>query len=207
MGYAPDPEGEGRLISAGEDGKVVVWKLGRDDPPHVLSGHDGAITALAVENGRVYTSSLDGSVRSWDLGQVLKKADLPGDSARLIKQAQVVAGRNLSLDECKKFFPNDPKYHRTFPDLPDGDGVTTSDLPRQAGDRSTTPRRFSKEHISRRSRRSLDRRDRDEPEPDGRRHHPVGVSIGELMSDSWETGCIGSVRVGDAKHPAALPTL
>ena len=140
MGYAIR-RGRALDISAGEDGKVVVWKLGRDDHD-VLYGHDGAITALAVENGRVYTSSLDGSVRSWDLGQVLKKADLPGDSARLIKQAQVVAGRNLSLDEWKRFFPNDPKYHRTFPDLPDGDGVTTSDLPRQAGDGSTAPAAF-----------------------------------------------------------------
>ena len=49
--------------------------------------------------------------RVWDL-----------DVDRLITLAEQVTGRNLSQKEWEQFFGQEP-YRRTFPGLPDGEGV------------------------------------------------------------------------------------
>jgi hypothetical protein len=40
-----------------------------------------------------------------------------------VRLAGKVANRNFTWDEWRQYFPDEASYHRTFPDLPDGDGV------------------------------------------------------------------------------------
>ncbi len=68
VGMAFTPDGA-RLITAGDDGLVVVWDMTRR-PPTVLAtlhGHGGAVHGAATDGNTVYTSSLDGTVFVWDL--------------------------------------------------------------------------------------------------------------------------------------------
>jgi len=39
------------------------------------------------------------------------------------RKAGQVANRNFTWDEWRQFFPDEPAYRRTFPDLPDGEGA------------------------------------------------------------------------------------
>jgi hypothetical protein len=82
------------------------------DQPVVIPTNQGGIRSLAfTRDGRLVTGGSDGSAKVWHI-----------DLNNLIKMAEQIAGRNLSLSEWQQFFGKEP-YRRTFPDLPDGAGV------------------------------------------------------------------------------------
>ena len=101
LGFTPD----GRLVTAGKDKTARVWDLHNPAAePLVLRGHKGPIKALMfAPDGRLVTASGDTTARVWDLS-------VP----RLISQAKIVAGRDLTPDEWQRYFPGRP-YRRTFP--------------------------------------------------------------------------------------------
>ena len=60
---------DGRVVTGGDDGRVLVWDP--DDPgagPVELGRHDGGVSAVAVlPDGRVVSGGDDGRVRLWDV--------------------------------------------------------------------------------------------------------------------------------------------
>ncbi len=50
-----------------------------------------------------------------------------------VRRAVRIANRNLSWDEWQRFVGPDVPYHRTIPDLPDGDGVAEARQARAEG--------------------------------------------------------------------------
>jgi hypothetical protein len=66
---------------------------------------------ISSDNPWLATGSKDNTARLW----LLQVSDL-------IELARVVAGRNLSAEESKLYFPGEP-YHKTFPDLPGPDSL------------------------------------------------------------------------------------
>eukprot|EP00009_Paramoeba_aestuarina_P004548 CAMPEP_0201520062 /NCGR_PEP_ID=MMETSP0161_2-20130828/10465_1 /ASSEMBLY_ACC=CAM_ASM_000251 /TAXON_ID=180227 /ORGANISM="Neoparamoeba aestuarina, Strain SoJaBio B1-5/56/2" /LENGTH=376 /DNA_ID=CAMNT_0047918311 /DNA_START=183 /DNA_END=1313 /DNA_ORIENTATION=+ len=92
------------LLSAGEDATVRVWDIRKLQPLHTLHGHTAPILTLeSVRGGEaythsstvgsVYTSSVDGSVRVWDVGLgSAKKVLTVGGSVGCMK---VIPKKNL----------------------------------------------------------------------------------------------------------------
>jgi cytochrome c len=60
---------DGRGATAGEDGRIAIWKVGEPAPVAVLQGHTAPIVALAVspDGGTLASAAWDGSVRLWPL--------------------------------------------------------------------------------------------------------------------------------------------
>lgn len=70
LAWSPDG---GQLVSGGHDHVAILHSINRDPkklgPHHVLRGHTGAVlsVALPVPGQRLYTGSIDGSIREWDI--------------------------------------------------------------------------------------------------------------------------------------------
>ncbi len=60
---------DGRAATAGEDGRIAIWRFGNERPDAVLAGHSAPIAALAVApDGRsIASASWDHTVRVWPL--------------------------------------------------------------------------------------------------------------------------------------------
>ena len=56
-------------VTAGEDGRVIVWDVERAAAGETLEGHAGQITGLAIsrDSSTLYSTALDGKVLVWDL--------------------------------------------------------------------------------------------------------------------------------------------
>ena len=62
---------DGRVVTAGADGKIAIWTSGKAEPDKVLEGHAGPIASLAVSpDGKLLASaSWDRTLRLWPLPQ------------------------------------------------------------------------------------------------------------------------------------------
>src|SRR6266852_2086561 len=60
---------DGRAATAGEDGRVAIWRFGREEPDAVLEGHSAPVVALAVspDGASIASASWDRTVRVWPL--------------------------------------------------------------------------------------------------------------------------------------------
>jgi cytochrome c len=60
---------DGRVATAGEDGRIALWRAGDERPERVFEGHQGPVVALAVSPDRasIASASWDRSVRLWPL--------------------------------------------------------------------------------------------------------------------------------------------
>jgi cytochrome c len=56
---------DGRFASAGEDGRIALWRLGHPEPEAVLTGHAGPIAALALspDGATLASAAWDGTAR------------------------------------------------------------------------------------------------------------------------------------------------
>lgn len=67
MGLAATPDGA-RLASASWDGSVRVWDVASGKTLAEITGHDGAVNAVAwsADGTRLYTAGYDGTLVEWD---------------------------------------------------------------------------------------------------------------------------------------------
>jgi cytochrome c len=62
VAFLPDS----RAVTAGEDGRIAIWRDGADEPERVLEGHTAPVVSLAVApDGRIASASWDQTVRIW----------------------------------------------------------------------------------------------------------------------------------------------
>jgi hypothetical protein len=106
----------GELLAAGcVDGTILLFDLPTRQQVGTLHAHADTVYALAFHPTavRLLSGGRDQQILEWDL-----------DFDASVAQARRIAGRNLSGDEWRRYVGPDTPYERTFPELPEGDGVT-----------------------------------------------------------------------------------
>jgi WD40 repeat protein len=93
---------DGRVVSGGRDGRVLVWDPGAaQSGPAELGRHDGTVVAVAVlPDGRVIRSGDDDRVRLWDA-----RSSSPGGrlacSAPLLATSPSPSGARLFIGHAR----------------------------------------------------------------------------------------------------------
>ncbi len=84
-----------RFVTAGEDGRIALWKLGEDKPQHVTKAHEAPISGLAISpDGRLLASSAwDGQARIADLASGAEVRRLVGHKDNVNAVAFLSDGR------------------------------------------------------------------------------------------------------------------
>ena len=98
-----------RFVTAGEDGRIALWKLGEDKPQRVTKAHDAPISGLAVSpDGRFIASSAwDGEARIEDLASGAEVRRLKGHKDNVNAVAFLSDGRiaTAAYDATVRIWP------------------------------------------------------------------------------------------------------
>jgi WD40 repeat protein len=102
------------LLSASRDRTAIVWDSVSGALLNQFEEHNNELwgAAFGADDQTVYTSSFDGRILAWDLTGA-------GRTSTWVERACETAGRNLTRDEWRRFFPNKP-YDVTCPQWPPG---------------------------------------------------------------------------------------
>src|SRR5205085_1573520 len=88
---------DGRVATAGADGKIALWTAGRQQPDEVLEGHTAPIVALAVspDGATLASAAWDSTARLWPLTASGSKRVLEGHSQNVNGVAFMPDGKSL----------------------------------------------------------------------------------------------------------------
>ncbi|KAJ3062803.1 hypothetical protein HDU98_001346 [Podochytrium sp. JEL0797] len=62
----------GCVVTGCRDENIRVFDLTTEKCINVIEGHFGEVSSLVIASGRLWSGSLDGTIRSWDLGEILR---------------------------------------------------------------------------------------------------------------------------------------
>jgi len=87
---------DGRMMTAGEDGRIALWGAGEQTPATMLEGHKGPVVALAVspDGATIASASWDRTVRLWPLAGAAPRV-LEGHQQNVNAVAFAPDGRTL----------------------------------------------------------------------------------------------------------------
>jgi cytochrome c len=87
---------DGRVVTAGEEGRIAIWRRGEQAPATVLEGHSAPVVSLAVapDGSALASASWDHSVRLWPLAGGAQRV-LEGHSQNVNGVAFTPDGRSL----------------------------------------------------------------------------------------------------------------
>jgi cytochrome c len=87
---------DGRVVTAGEEGRIAIWWRGEQAPATVLEGHSAPVVSLAVapDGSALASASWDHSVRLWPLAGGAQRV-LEGHSQNVNGVAFTPDGRSL----------------------------------------------------------------------------------------------------------------
>jgi cytochrome c len=87
---------DGRMVTAGADGRIAVWTPGRQQPDQVLEGHTGPVVAMAVspDGSQLASASWDRTVRLWSISDGSQRV-LEGHSQNVNGVAFAPDGKSL----------------------------------------------------------------------------------------------------------------
>jgi WD40 repeat protein len=97
------PDGR-RIVSAGEDGKVIVWDFARRERLRTLVEHRGWIPSVAFspDGGRFATAGADGRVIVWNAARLEKEVELRGSGMPVTAAVFSPDGRMLAASEVER---------------------------------------------------------------------------------------------------------
>ena len=88
---------DGRLASCSYDANINLWNLASGQLEATLTGHAGAVTALAVlPDGRLVSCSHDVTIKLWNLASGRLEASLEGHTGAVTALAVLPDGRLVS---------------------------------------------------------------------------------------------------------------
>ena len=90
---------DGRLASAGDDGKIKLWPKEGTGEPVVLSHGRQILSLAALVDGGLASGGVDGNIKLWLV-----------DEQKLIAALCLRAGRNLSKDEWARYIGSDTPW-------------------------------------------------------------------------------------------------
>jgi cytochrome c len=87
---------DGRMATAGADGKVAIWTTGQQQPERVFEGHSAPVVSLAIspDGTKLASASWDHTVRIWSLGDGSQQV-LEGHAQNVNGVAFTPDGRSL----------------------------------------------------------------------------------------------------------------
>jgi cytochrome c len=87
---------DGRMVTAGADGRIAIWTTGRQGPDQVLEGHRAPVVALAVspDGSMLASASWDQTVRLWSLADGTQRV-LEGHSQNVNGVAFTLDGKSV----------------------------------------------------------------------------------------------------------------
>lgn len=130
-----DPD---RLLTAGDDGTIKLWRVSDGSVLQNFKAHRGAVNDVVVVGERVVSAGVDRVLRCWSLegaqvgawrGHLGEVLQLASSDAQLVSCARDRSVRSWSLDELEH--AADPPGHdariRTLRALPDGSLLSAGD--------------------------------------------------------------------------------
>lgn len=128
---------DGRIVTAGADGKILIWTAGKATPDQILEGHKGPIVTLAVspDGATLASGSWDHTIRLWPIkggaarvleghNQNVNGVAFTPDGKALVSAGYDATLRIWSLAGTGTIVRNLPTPLNTVAVAPDGEIVT-----------------------------------------------------------------------------------